>query len=503
MPDCIKVGKPGKEKEYQKHPFHELFSRGRLMSVMPTENHHAIDYTAPWWKRPLVWLILILSFAVFTRFYRLALPTNYVFDEVYHAVTARFHAVNNPWGYEWWHPAPEPNTAIDWLHPPLAKLTQAVSINIFGYTPYGWRFSSAFFGVLLVLAVYYLALQLTKVTWMGVFAAFFASLDGLLLVQSRIAMNDIHVTFFIVLTVIAYHKFLQSDTAPVQKDAQFSQISHRFHASRTTWLALSGLFAGLAASAKWSGVFVLGVMGFHYLFYMLKRIHTIRLSEYIRVFLSWVMLPPLVYVLSYTQFWLQGHTIQQFVELHKQIWHYQTTLTATHDYQSRPEQWMLDIRPVWMHIDGSKDSEGKVGNIYNLGNPVVFLAGLAAIVVIVPEIAQSRLKKKKEKLHLQTTKSEDLLLLLYAYIFVWVPWFASPRIMFFYHYTPAVPFLCIALGRKVQQMVTAPSKTDKAVGITIASLAFTWFFVFYPDLTGIPMPKPFVNNVYFFIKSWK
>ena len=66
-------------------------------------------------------LLAILAFAFFTRMFQLHIPEEYYFDEVYHAVTAKLVARNDPRAYEWWHPAPEPNTAIEWLHPPLAK----------------------------------------------------------------------------------------------------------------------------------------------------------------------------------------------------------------------------------------------------------------------------------------------------------------------------------------------------------------------------------------------
>ena len=79
----------------------------------------------------LIILSAILLFSFITRIYHVNIPDKYYFDEVYHAVTAKLYARNDPSGYEWWHQPPEPNTAIEWLHPPLAKLTQAFGILIF------------------------------------------------------------------------------------------------------------------------------------------------------------------------------------------------------------------------------------------------------------------------------------------------------------------------------------------------------------------------------------
>jgi len=95
-------------------------------------------------------LLMILAFTFFTRMYRLNIPERYEFDEVYHAVTAKLMVDGDMRAYEWTNPPPEPNTAVDWLHPPYAKLTQAASMSIFGKNSFGWRFSSVIFGVLVV-----------------------------------------------------------------------------------------------------------------------------------------------------------------------------------------------------------------------------------------------------------------------------------------------------------------------------------------------------------------
>lgn len=157
-----------------------------------------------------VLLLAILAFAFFTRMYRLHQPSQYIFDEVYHAVTAKLISRNDKRAFEWWNPVPEPDTAVDWLHPPLAKYTQAIAIRSFGENSFGWRFSSVLFGVLVIVMVYHLAYKLFRDYRVALLSAVIASLDGLLLVQSRIAMNDIHVTFFILLTLYNYLHFREN-----------------------------------------------------------------------------------------------------------------------------------------------------------------------------------------------------------------------------------------------------------------------------------------------------
>ena len=62
--------------------------------------------------------LLLLSFAL--RLFRLGTPDAYIFDEVYHLPAIRAISQNNRAAYDPFAKAPEPNTAYDWLHPPLA-----------------------------------------------------------------------------------------------------------------------------------------------------------------------------------------------------------------------------------------------------------------------------------------------------------------------------------------------------------------------------------------------
>jgi dolichyl-phosphate-mannose-protein mannosyltransferase len=431
-----------------------------------------------------LWLVIILLFAFVTRLYRVHIPPRYVFDEVYHAVTAKLIARNDPRAYEWWHPPVEPNTAIDWLHPPYAKYTQALSIRIFGENSLGWRFSSVVFGVGVIGMVYWLSWLAFKKEQLSLVAAFLASLDGLLLVQSRTAMNDIHVTFFILLTLCVYFLFRQTK-------------NYRY-------LIWTGIAGGVAMGTKWSGLFVVLTIGLVELVEIgkiiinrakLKRIVT-RLG--ITAF-SLIFLPCVMYFLSYTHMFLQGKDLNHLYELHQQIWWYQTHLEATHPYQSRPWQWFFDLRPVWFHVDYVNPKT--IANIYTFGNPLLFWFGAVAVISTAAYLVQKRILGSLAKIDI------NVLIILFAYGMVWLPWSLSPRIMFFYHYTPAVPLLCILLSYWLWHMWHLKSKDEVSWGKVISSIIVVLiaanFVVWYPLWTAIPVPKEFADKVYFSVKSWK
>jgi dolichyl-phosphate-mannose--protein O-mannosyl transferase len=208
--------------------------------------------------------------------------------------------------------------------------------------------------------------------------------------------------------------------------------------------------------------------------------------------------------------------ISHFSELHHQIFWYQTTLKATHAYQSRPIQWFLNLRPVWMYVNYG---DGKIANIYAQGNPALFWFGDIALFVTVLTLGIHSVKLLTERtkqrassaaasltktLRTLTTFDTPLSALFYvtiAYFAVWLPWQLSPRIMFFYHYTPAVPLLSIILAYWVKQLL------GKKKGVLLAGavllIVLNVFILFFPNWTGLPVTNAFANGIYFRIPSWK
>ena len=85
-----------------------------------------------------------------------------------------------------------------WVHPPLGKwIIALLGVGPIGQRPIGWRLPSAVFGIAGVALLYLLALRLWRSVWWAGLAALLLALDGLHIVQSRIAMLDIFLTTFI------------------------------------------------------------------------------------------------------------------------------------------------------------------------------------------------------------------------------------------------------------------------------------------------------------------
>jgi dolichyl-phosphate-mannose--protein O-mannosyl transferase len=219
-----------------------------------------------------------------------------------------------------------------------------------------------------------------------------------------------------------------------------------------------------------------------------------------------------VYIASYGFMFYQGKDLAHLRELHKQIWWYQTNLKATHPFQSRPYQWFLDLRPVWMSVEYT---DTRVENIYAFGNPALFWLGDIAIVstvlIWIYTISNGVLTFFKKK-HAAVRKGiassiaaflkSPLVFMVFSYAAVWVPWQFSPRIMFFYHYTPAVPLLAGILAYWLVKIWKISKIHTAAVVISVASIVVC-FIVWYPHWIGLPVPVEFAKAVYFALPGWK
>lgn len=423
---------------------------------------------------PKIILVIILLFSYSVRLWRLSFPAEYYFDEVYHAFTAEAYARNDPRGYEWWHTSPVEGTAYEWLHPPVSKLFMGLSIYLLGDNSFAWRLPSAVFGTLVILATYLLAKALSKKESLALLAAFIVSLDGLLLTQSRIAMNDAFVTFFMLMAFYCYWLFNTKIAASKKSD------NHKAIGA----LLLSGIFTGLAVSSKWSGVFVLPVIGLWELYETILKKKLYRLQLWPALVIIFGVIPACLYVLSYAQFFLQGHTLEQFKHLHDQIWWYQTNLDATHPYQSRPWQWMLNLKPVWYFV---QYQDATVANIYALANPAIAWIGLFAI---------------GWNLVRGITKQTNRLFMVIAYFSVWIFWWVSPRIMFFYHYLPAIPLLSIAISWLVTDLWSRQRQVYHLPAAGIVAVILVCFIYFFPHWTALSIPKTVAEQFYWF-ESWR
>ncbi len=111
-----------------------------------------------------------------------------IFDEAYYVNAARV-ILDLPATSHYADSAPgfDPNTE----HPALGKLLIAASMSVFGDNSVAWRLPSVLFGMIALLAVYLIARDTSKSTWLPVLVTGLVAFDNLTFVHGRIGTLDI------------------------------------------------------------------------------------------------------------------------------------------------------------------------------------------------------------------------------------------------------------------------------------------------------------------------
>jgi hypothetical protein len=165
----------------------------------------------PW--APRIALMLLVTFSIASKGIDLSQPCKapckpqnahtLIFDEAYYINAARVIDHIEPPKSAHYHGAPkgdDPNAE----HPQLAKLAIAAGIKIFGNNPLGWRIGSIVFGVIALLALYWLVIAAGGSDWLAAGTAAVMSLDNLMFVHSRIATLDIYAVAMMIVAALLY-----------------------------------------------------------------------------------------------------------------------------------------------------------------------------------------------------------------------------------------------------------------------------------------------------------
>jgi dolichyl-phosphate-mannose--protein O-mannosyl transferase len=353
-------------------------------------------------------LVAITVVAAVIRSVGLESPKEVVFDEVYFVEQARNYLT----GKDFMDP-----------HPPIAKLSIGLGILIFGDNPVGWRAMNAVAGTALVPLMYLLARALFLRRMAAGVAAFLVAIDGLCIVDSRIAVIDIH---YVTWAVAAYVLLIR-----LVRARQFE----------STWRLLAlGTMIGLSVGAKlyipfFSFLLVLGTLGFA---------ARAAAADAGRPWLRYVARPILivgatasvVYALSYTPHFLWGWWSTP-IDLVKYIVikvpEYQSAVQAmTHPYSSKWWTWPLLLRPVWYYWKDPGELPGTVVGIWGAGNPAVWWAS-------VPALGFATWVAIRER-------RAALAFVLAGWAIHLAPWVPISRTLFLYHYLPSFLFALLALS---------------------------------------------------------
>lgn len=395
-----------------------------------------------------------------------------MFDEVYHGRTA----------YEFIHGL----TTYETTHPHLGKILISIGIRLFGMNPFGWRFMSMLFGILIIPLMYIFAKKLFKNTWIATAATSLLVFDCMHYTLSRISTIDIFAAFFILMMYyFLYQYFVKDSGYRNTKSASKDKFPPK---DIVLPLALCGISMALGIATKWTGVYAGAGLGILFVWYTLTHYpgqQTGRLFGFCCLF--FIAVPLIVYtlcfipVVGYTEYnGLIDKTLQGTISM----FNYHSTLVAEHYYSSPFYEWPV----IWMPLLYANDavSATDVSAVSCMGNPVIWWFGIPCTLYVF-----FRWIFKKDK------KAGFLCI---AYLAQYIPWMSISRITFIYHYLPAILFVMLMIAYTLQNISSSFKWGKKAAALYVAA-AVICFFVFFPVVSGVPVDKEYGLGLRW-LKDW-
>lgn len=421
------------------------------------------------------------------------------------------------------------------VHPEAGKWMIAAGEWLFGMTPFGWRFSAALTGTLMVLVLCRLVRRLTGSTALGCIAGALLALDGLHFVMSRIALLDIFVAFWLLCGVhclVADRDWARVklardfETTPTLSAWDFGPVRGLL---LRPWRITAGVCFGLAAGTKWSAVFV--VAGFGLLVWAwdsgMRRSIGVRwapakslLVDAVPSFFSIVVVGLVVYVATWMGFlthaqeyedafapvsgdgeteWSSvddtpnntaeevAHDLNILWNYHKEIYAFHTgeyLKSKTHPFESHPGGWPFINRPLGIAstsgdntvIPNCPDGEQCVRQVLAIGTPVLWWGGALALIVGLGYWSMRRDWRFGVPLVGVAT--------------TWLPWINyDDRQIFYYYAISIIPFTVIATTLVLGKVLGSPSSARTRhttgailVGAFVLAVAAN-FAYFYPILS--------------------
>jgi dolichyl-phosphate-mannose-protein mannosyltransferase len=430
----------------------------------------------------------------------------------------------------------QPNMVV---HPEVGKWMIAFGEWLFGLNPFGWRFSSALIGTLMILVMCRLVRRLTGSTLLGCVAGLLLGFDGLHFVMSRFALLDIFLAFWLLCAV--HCLVADRDWARLKLAQRFVTSPQRgrlgFGPVRgfllRPWRVTAGVCFGLACGTKWSGAVVMA--GFFLLMWTwdsgMRRAVGVRWAplkslvvDEIPAFFSLILVAFVVYVTTWMGFLTHAqlfedafgsaadnnghawssvndfgghprgfvqnalHDLDILWNYHKAVYAFHTGAyinAAHHPFQSNPGGWLLINRPLGIaavsggpsKVPGCPVGENCVRQVLAIGTPVLWWGGVVALIIGLG--------------YWLSRRDWRFGIPIVGVLTGWLPWFRyDQRPIFFYYAVAIIPFTVIGvtlvLG-KILGRADAPSRRRLIGVLTVGAFVFLVaanFAFFYPILSN-------------------
>jgi len=433
-----------------------------------------------WWG--LLLLVLLVGAAL--RVYRLELPAQPYFDEIYYVGGARDYLTGRA----------DENS----VHPPLGKELMALALQGAGDSPIGWRLIACLSGLSTLGLAAALGWVLTRRSRVAVLSAALLSLDFLHLVQSRIAMLDPIQNFFIqcglLATAVAItrndssnkgtdpssasaNSSIDNSSARPGKligDSSLAPICDRSFA----WDIIAGICFGCATACKWNGLFAAGAA---FLAMAWTGVSPRRLA---RTAVVYAGLIAAVYVLSYLPLMArEGPDFELIRAQHQRMLSFRYDPEQfKHRYLSPFYSWPLALRPVWFYFN---EEGGTVQGVVAMGMPLFWWLA----VYLLGETLISPQRRRQPALRF----------LAVAILAQWLPWAVGTTGGFLYYMLPITPLMAVLVARELDDWWEEP--LSRALAIAYLLLLTVTLILYFPFLTALPVSRAYFDRL-FFLPWW-
>lgn len=470
--------------------------------------------------RALVVTVVLTAIGAIVRLQDLGVPTDKgtpVFDEK-HYVPQAWQMLRNG-GYE-------DNYGYELVvHPPLAKQLIAAGEWLFGYNGWGWRFSAAVAGILIILLTIRIGRRLTRSTMLGAVAGILVICDGVLHLQSRMGMLDIFLALFVLGAfgcLLVDRDQVRERLAVAVRQGWVDESPFGPKLGFRWWRFGAGLMLGLATAVKWSGAYWVIAFG------LLCLAFDVAARRAAGVRRPWVgvlardLLPAawnlgVIAVVVYLGSWWawfasETATDRHYVEIEDVAGgpfgfvptalrslllytgnvldfhsHLVTPADQPHPWESKPWTWPMGLRPMLYYYESGSDVTGCgesscVSATMLIGTPALWWLSL-------PMLGWGVWR---------TVFRADwrYAAVLVGYLGGLLPWFAMlDRQMYYFYATPLAPFLALGLMLALGQVLgrarqgyerrgTGLLVVALYIGVVVANFAWLW-----PVLNGDPITE--------------
>lgn len=417
-------------------------------------------------------------------------PTYYyrtIFDEIYHART----------GYEIAHRLPIYETT----HPQLGKIFMSFAIRTFGMTPFGFRFASVVFGILMVPLMYLFTFRMWGNSRLSLAMTLLLCSETMYFTLSRIATIDIMIAVFVMATFYLMYEFLMQWKKTRQNDLNSVSVS----CFQKEYIALlcCGVALGLSIATKWTGFY--GAMGIAIIFfyfllhYYLERNNWSKTTKrhlgimFLVCVAAFVIIPLIIYTLSFIPYVLVDDSktlIATMIDNSYSMFSYHENQVFDHPYATEWYEWLIDKQPLLdavNYIDGEKSV-----SVATFGNPILVWCGLAAFFY---------------NMYLwKVRKNERAAFLCIAYLSMLVPWWFVHRTVFIYQYFISLLLLIPMIGNACYEQLEQKGRKKETIcyrklfAFTAVSVAA--FVILYPAASGYPMKFDWFYKIAEILPTW-